>query len=403
MMLRQIQNAFFLLLVVLATGAFLGLVQGFVQPVFWAAVLATTFYPLHAWWQRRLQGWPSAAAVASEVTIVFIVILPLFGIGAAVAREASGVYERIASGELDVQAPIRFIEQMLPVATEYLDEWGLNPESLKERLSNAAVGASQRVASEAWAVGQNAARFTLSFSLMLYLLFFFLRDGRSILDRVASALPLGASREERLFSKFAEVARATLKGTIVVGLVQGTLGGLIFWILGIDAAVLWGVVMTLLSFLPAVGSAVVWVPAAAILLVSGDTAKGLILIGFGTVIIGLADNILRPLLVGRDTQMPDYLVLLATVGGIALFGISGFVIGPIIAALFLTVWQMFGEEFGTDDPSHLQAAAGSARDADLEDADPDDPEQDDPEQDDPEQDDPTPSSVSVPSQKDEAV
>ena len=350
MTLRHIQNAFFLSVIVLATMAFFGLIQNFLQPIFWAAVLATTFRPLHLWWEKTLRGWSSTAAVASLFTIVFIVILPLFGVGAAVAREASSVYERIASGELDVQAPIRFIEQMLPVATDYFDAWGLDPENLKQRLSNAAVAVSQRVASEAWAVGQNAARFSLSFSLMLYLLFFFLRDGDAVLNRVAEALPLGASREQRLFSKFAEVARATLKGTIVVGVVQGTLGGTIFWILGIDAAVLWGVVMTLLSFLPAVGSAVVWVPVAAVLMLTGSLVKGLILVGFGTLIIGLADNILRPILVGRDTKMPDYLVLIATLGGLTLFGVSGFVIGPVIAALFLTVWQMFGEEFGSREP-----------------------------------------------------
>lgn len=358
MNLRHVQNAFFLGLVVLATGAFLGLVHSFLQPVFWAAVLATTFHSLHRWWLQRLEGWPSAAALASELTIVFIVILPLFGIGAAVAQEATEVYQRIAAGEWDMQAPIRFAEQLLPVATEYLNEWGLNPETLKQRLSNAAVSVSRRVASEAWTVGQNAARFTLSFSLMLYLLFFFLRDGRDILDYVATALPLGANREQRLFSKFAEVARATLKGTIVVGIVQGTLGGVIFWVLGIDAAVLWGVVMTLLSFLPAVGAAVVWVPAAALLLLAGKMAKGLILIGFGALIIGLVDNVLRPVLVGRDTQMPDYLILLSTLGGIALFGVSGFVIGPIIAALFLTVWQMLGEEYDvTDEQASPEPAA----------------------------------------------
>ena len=351
MKLRLIQNGFFLTLLFLVTVAFLGLVWDFLQPVFWAAVLATTFHPLQRWWERHLRGSSSAAAVASEITIIFIVILPLFGVGLAVANEATQVYERIAAGDLDVQAPIRFIERLLPVATEYFDEWGLDPDNLRQRLSNAAVAISQRMASEVWAVGQNAARFTLSFSLMLYLLFFFVRDGQSILTRIADAVPLGEKRGQRLFSKFAEVARATLKGTIVVGIVQGSLGGFIFWTLGIEAAVLWGVVMTLLSFLPAVGSAVVWVPVAAVLMLTGSIVKGLILVGFGTLIIGLADNILRPLLVGRDTQMPDYLVLLATIGGLALFGVSGFVIGPVIAALFLTVWDMFGEEFGAP-PSH---------------------------------------------------
>jgi predicted PurR-regulated permease PerM len=160
-------------------------------------------------------------------------------------------------------------------------------------------------------------------------------------------LPLGDARERRLFQKFAEVARATIKGTLVIGLVQGVLGGLIFWMLGIEAAALWGVVMAVLSLLPAGGAALVWVPAVIVLIATGQLLEGLILLVFGTLIIGLADNVLRPILVGRDTQMPDYLVLITTLGGIALFQLSGVVIGPIIGALFLTVWEMFGQEYAS--------------------------------------------------------
>jgi predicted PurR-regulated permease PerM len=152
-----------------------------------------------------------------------------------------------------------------------------------------------------------------------------------------------------LFDKFAEVTRATMKGTLVVGLVQGTLGGLLFWILGLQAAIFWGVIMTLLSLLPAVGSALVWAPAAIILLATGHIVKGIILLAAGGLIIGLIDNLLRPMLVGRHTQIPDYLILLATLGGLTVFGLSGFVIGPIIAALFLAVWDMFAQEYSHED------------------------------------------------------
>jgi predicted PurR-regulated permease PerM len=351
MQLRQIQNAFFLGLVALTTLAFLGLIWDFLQPVFWSTVLATLFQPVYEWWKSHVKGWSSVASVLTVITIIVMVILPLFFVSLAIAQEATSIYDRIASGEIRLQAPIEFIEQMVPLATEVFERWGLDPDNLRQRLSNAAVNASRTLATQVWAVGQNAARFAVQFFLMVYLLFFFLRDGGYILQALEYALPLGDDREEALFGKFAEVARATIKGTLVVGIVQGTLGGVIFWLLGIQAAILWGVVMTVLSLLPAVGAALVWAPAAAILILTGSTAKGLVLLVFGTLIIGLADNVLRPLLVGRDTQMPDYLVLVATLGGLTLFGISGFVIGPIIAALFLTVWQMFGQEFGTDPPS----------------------------------------------------
>jgi predicted PurR-regulated permease PerM len=344
---RRLQNAFFIGLLVVATLAFLGLIQDFLQPVFWATVLATLFQPVQRWWERTLSGWRSVAAVLSLLTIIVIVLLPLFLVSLAVANEAATLYNRIAAGDIDLQAVVTYIEDMVPVATDLLDRFGLTVDDLRARLSNTAVTASRTLASQAWAFGQNAAQFAVKLSLMLYLVFFFLRDGKALLQAIEQVLPLGETRGMQLFSKFAEVAQATIKGTLVVGIVQGSLGGLIFALLGIEGAVLWGVVMTVLSFLPAVGAAIVWAPAAAVLIITGALWKGVALVVFGAVIIGLADNLLRPLLVGRDTQMPDYLVLLATLGGLTLFGLSGFVIGPIIAALFLTVWQMFGQEFGT--------------------------------------------------------
>jgi predicted PurR-regulated permease PerM len=356
---RRMQNAFFIGLVLLTTLAFLGLVRNYLQPIFWAAVLTITFQPAHRWWTDRVGGRAALAAVLTMITIVVIVILPLFGIGAAVAREASALYDRIASGELNLQRHLEAIQAWIPAGSAALERVGLDPDTLRTRLSNAAVGASRALASQAWSVGQNVLRFSIDFFLLLYLLFFFLRDGQQLLASIIRVLPFGDDRERRLFSKFAEVARATLRGTLVVGIVQGGLGGIVFWLLGIEGAILWGVVMTLLSFLPAVGAAVVWVPTAAVLFLTGAVAKGIFLVAFGTFIIGLADNVLRPILVGRDTQMPDYLVLLATLGGITLFGISGFVIGPVIAALFLTVWDMFGREFGTAD-QEVAKAPGAA-------------------------------------------
>lgn len=357
MKLRQIQNVFFLGLVVLATLAFLGLIWDFLQSIFWATVLATLFQPVFQWWHSRMRGWGSVASACTVVTIIVMVILPLFAVSLAVAQEATGVYDRIAAGEIDLQAAVTYLEQLVPVATDVLERWGLDPDNLRQRLSNTAVTVSRSLATQVWAVGQNAARFTIQFFLMVYLLFFFLRDGGDIRQALEHVLPLGNDQEERLFSKFAEVARATLKGTLVVGIVQGTLGGVIFWLLGVQAAILWGVVMAVLSLLPAVGAALVWAPAAALFLIGGAAWKGIVLLVFGTLIIGLADNVLRPLLVGRDTEMPDYLILVATLGGLTLFGLSGFVIGPIIAALFLTVWEMFGQEFGADASAEVPGEA----------------------------------------------
>ena len=200
------------------------------------------------------------------------------------------------------------------------------------------------VASLALTAGQNVARFVVMFFLMLYVLFFVVRDGEIVLGHAEQAMPLPDSLERQLGQKFAEVARATLKGTVIVGMVQGALGGIMFAILGIQGAVFWGCVMVIMSVVPAVGPGLIWFPAALVLLATGSVTKGLVLIAYGVLVIGLVDNLLRPLLVGRDTKMPDYLVLLSTLGGLAMFGITGFVLGPVVAALFLTVWQMFETE-----------------------------------------------------------
>jgi predicted PurR-regulated permease PerM len=188
-------------------------------------------------------------------------------------------------------------------------------------------------------------RFAVFFFLMLYLLFFFLRDGQRMIERLVRALPLGDERERLLMNRFAQVSRATIKGTFVVGIVQGAIGGIAFAVLGLGAPVLWGSLMALLSMLPAVGTALVWLPAAIILIVGDRIGGGVALILVGVLGIGLVDNFLRPLLVGRDTSMPDYLILLATLGGLAGFGLAGIVIGPIIAAFFLAVWEMAHTEF----------------------------------------------------------
>jgi predicted PurR-regulated permease PerM len=356
MQLKTLQNGFFLVLIVLTTVAFLWLIQDFAQPVFWAAVLAIIFYPVQTRWLGAVGQRRSLASVLTLLTILIAVILPFTLIGVAVTQEAVQLYDRIATGEMNLQQYVQQVEDLVPVVTDLMDQFGVDVEKLRQGLSNAAVTVSQFLASQALAIGQNTLRIGALFFVMLYLLFFFLRDGHKFLDLLIQALPLGDAREERLLDKFAEVSRATIKGTLVVGVVQGSLGGLLFWMLGIDSPVFWGVIMTVLSLLPAIGSALIWGPAAIILIATGSVVKGIILIAAGTLIIGLVDNVLRPILVGRDTKMPDFLILITTLGGLTLFGISGFVIGPIIAALFLAVWEMFIEEYGDLDEGLLGSA-----------------------------------------------
>ena len=276
------------------------------------------------------------------------------------SREAVDLRNQITSGAVDLQTPVRFLRRITPLATDYVGGFGIDVEALVQRLSTSAVAVSQFIASSALGIGQDALRITALFFLMLYILFFFLRDGSRLVATLVRVLPLGDVRERQLLAKFAEVSLATIKGTLVVGVIQGAIGAALFWALGIPAPVFWGTLMTILSVLPAVGPGLIWLPTAVVLLAMGHIVKGIIVIAAGVCVIGLVDNVLRPILVGRDTQMPDYLVLLATLGGLAVFGVSGFVIGPVIAAFFLVVWEMFAQEHAEPTIMHGERASAEA-------------------------------------------
>jgi predicted PurR-regulated permease PerM len=225
--------------------------------------------------------------------------------------------------------------------TDLLERFGLtNFASMQEKLSDNFIKGSQFLATKAFNIGQNTFDFVVNLCIVLYLLFFLLRDGENLTRHIRTALPLHTSQKHQLFNRFTTVIRATVKGNVVVAIVQGALGGLAFWFLGVHAPVLWGVVMAFLSLLPAVGSALVWVPVAIYFLITGALWQGVCLIAYGVFVIGLVDNVLRQMLVGKDTKMPDYVVLIATLGGMAIFGINGFVIGPVIAAMFMAVWDI---------------------------------------------------------------
>jgi predicted PurR-regulated permease PerM len=361
---NNVQRVFFFVLLFAVTLAFFWLIRGFSQPIFWAVALGIIVFPLHGWIVPRVRGRESFAAALSVLLVVVVVILPLIGIAAAVTGEAAALYQRLDTGGVGLDSLYSKAQQSMPRVTALIERLGVNPANLESQLSAAAVAASRFIASRALSIGQDTVRIAVYFFLMLYLLFFFLRDGTRLLEGLVHALPFGNHRERVLLARFAEVSRATIKGTVVVGIAQGAIGGIAFALLGIGAPVLWGVVMALLSILPAIGPALVWAPAAIILIANQQLVAGGVLIAIGVLVIGLVDNLLRPLLVGRDTRMPDYLILLSTLGGLAAFGLAGIVIGPIIAAFFLSIWEMAQHEFGPDaeHAEHAQQATESSSD-----------------------------------------
>jgi predicted PurR-regulated permease PerM len=340
---RRLQDKAFLWLLVAVSLAFAWILQPFFGAILWAAVIAILFVPLQRRLAARFRGRRTLAALATLVAVLLIVILPLAFITTALVQEAAGYYARMKAGEINFGQYFRQVFDTLPAwALELLERYGLvDFQAVQERVSGSMLAASQWLASRALTFGQGTFDFLVSFFIMLYLLFFLLRDGDDIVARMKEAIPLRMSQQRELLEKFNVVIRATVKGNLVVALVQGLLGGLIFWILGIKGPLLWGVLMAVLSLLPAVGTALVWGPVALWLLATGNVVQGVVLIAYGVLVIGLVDNVLRPLLVGKDTKMPDYVVLISTLGGLAVFGVTGFIVGPVIAALFIAAWDIF--------------------------------------------------------------
>jgi predicted PurR-regulated permease PerM len=340
-----LQDRSLTVLLVLVSAAFIWILLPFYGAVFWAVILGILFAPL----QTRLQlkfGWQRNLTSLCTLSICLVIaILPVIIISALLVQEGATLYKSIESGELDIAGYVSQFKHSLPPYFQHLlDRFGMGElNGLREKIVKSAMTGGQELAAQAFIFGQGTFEFVVSFFIMLYLLFFFLRDGAELARKVRQAVPLQEQQKRRLQLKFNRVVRATVKGNLVVAITQGALGGLIFWFLDIHSVLLWAVLMAFLSLLPAVGAGIVWVPVAVFFLLTGAIWQGVVLVLFGVFVIGLVDNLLRPLLVGKDTRMPDYMILISTLGGLAIFGLNGFVIGPLIAALFMSSWAIFIE------------------------------------------------------------
>lgn len=314
----------------------------FFGPILWSGIIALLFRPVYRRLLPRLHGRPTPAALLTLLLALVIVIVPFLLVSALLAREAMLVYERTQSGEWEPARYFRSLFDALPrPALAVLERVGLTDfDDVARRLSAWLAQGSQFVATRALAFGQDTFAFVVGLFITTYLSFFLIRDGAVLARAARDAMPLAPEHNRELADKFSAVVRATVKGSLAVAALQGVLGGLAFWLLGVGSALLWGVLMAFLSLVPAVGSALVWFPVAVFLLLTGATAKGLALLVFGALVIGLVDNLLRPMLVGKDTRMPDYLVMITTLGGVATFGLHGFVLGPAIAAMFIAIWHI---------------------------------------------------------------
>jgi predicted PurR-regulated permease PerM len=341
---NQLQQRTLLILLIGVTLAFGWILLPFYGTIMWGAIIALLFTPLYSRLLPRLKQRRTLAALLTLLVVLVVVVLPFALVTASLAREAAGVYQHIDSGDWNPAQYLRRVFDALPEwATGLLQRFGFNNfDTLQVQLVASLKQASQLIGKQALGIGLNTFDFVASLFITLYLAFFLIRDGAALVRALRDAVPLAHEHKLELAEKFVTVVRATVKGNLLVAAIQGMLGGIALWFLGVSGALLLAVLMAFLSLLPAVGAGLVWLPVALFFMVTGAVWKGLALIAWGVLVIGLIDNLLRPMLVGKDTRMPDYLVMITTLGGMAVFGINGFVLGPAIAAMFIATWQIFG-------------------------------------------------------------
>ncbi len=340
----------FVLLLAVVSIAFAWVLVPFIGAIFWGAILAVIFMPINQWLIERTGGRRNLASLITLMLIILMVIIPVSITVASLVQEGMELFKRIDEGKLRFGA---YFEQVLDAMPSFvhdiLNRTGLgDASSIREKISNSTMEASKFLAKRAVSLGQNTAGFLIAMAVMLYLLFFLLRDGLELMEKSRKVIPLSREHQQHLSNKFSTVVKATVKGNIAVAAIQGALGGLIFWVLNIQGVLLWSVIMAVLSLLPAVGASLIWGPVAIYFFATGALWQGIVLTTFGVLVIGLADNVLRPLLVGKDTKLPDYVVLISTLGGLSVFGLNGFVIGPLLAALFIACWDLFPSALNLD-------------------------------------------------------
>ncbi len=345
-MQEKLEYRSFLFLLIFVSISFLMLMAPFFGVIFWSVTIAIVFAPVNLFFIKRVKN-KNLSSLLTLLTCTLVVVIPFLFVLNSFLIQGLNVYEDLQSGKINISHYFEQIRNAFPEIQNLLDSFGLDSDNIKTKVSETAIAISTYIARHAVSIGQGAITFFAQVGILLYVAFFIIRDSDKLINYLHLALPLGDEREALFFQKFSEVTRATIKGSLVIAIVQGVLGGLIFWFLDINAALLWAVIMTLFSLVPMIGAGIVWLPFAIYLFAIGDVFSGTVLVVFGIAVIGLVDNLLRPILVGRDTKLPDYLVLLSTLGGFILYDMNGFIIGPLVATLFITSWNIFINEFNT--------------------------------------------------------
>lgn len=356
--LRRYRMAFVLVLTILVCLAFAALIRNFLLAVLMAVVFSAVLHPVYRWVRAMTRARPAATSGMVMVLLLVAVGIPLVALGGLVAAEALAINKAVSPW---LQSQIRgdgVLAFQIPVWMPFSDELEPYKTQLFAKLGEAAGGAGQFLFDSIRDVTRGTFAVFLNVFVFLYAMFFFLMRGPELMDSALRYLPLDEPDRDMLIERGLTVTKATLKSILIIGVLQGALVALAFWVLGIEGAAFWGVMVLILSAIPGLGSAIIWVPAAVYLFAVDQIWAGVALTVWGGLVVGLVDNILRPRLVGEETKIPDLLILLSILGGIAGFGVVGIVIGPILAAVFLTVLDIYRAVFSDYLPGYNKASEG---------------------------------------------
>jgi predicted PurR-regulated permease PerM len=354
------RRRFLLFLALAVTAIFLYMIRGFLIALVLGAVFAGLAHPIYAWMLRRMRNRQTLASISTLLVLLLAIGLPLAAFLGLVAANALEIGQIAVPWVQKNVAQPTLLEQRLLERVPLLAHLEPYRESIVSSLGRFVQRAGGYFFNSLSALTGGTAHFLLSFFILLYAMFFFFIGGSQTLDKILSYLPLPKADKHRLADRFLSVARATIKGTLVIGFVQGALCGAAFWVAGIEGVAFWAVLMFILSVLPGIGAALVWAPAVVYLLVVDRSTAAIALALWCGGIVGTIDNLLRPRLVGGDTEMPDLLILIGTLGGLTLFGAAGLILGPVVAALFITVWEIYGATFRDLLSAREEETAGSA-------------------------------------------
>jgi predicted PurR-regulated permease PerM len=344
-----LQRRFLLLSVIVVSLLFAWMIRAFLMALLVAALASAILRPVYRWLTGALGGRPVLASVLMVVGTLLLVVGPLTTFLGLVVGQAVEITQSVTPWvEENLRNPEQLRSQLERIpGFDRVETLLPEREKLVGAVSEVIRSTGGILINGVAAAGKLTARFFLQLFIFLYAMFFFLLQGKEILERILYYAPLDRDDEEELVGRFVSVTKATLKGSLVIGGLQGLLAGLAFWAAGIQGAAFWGTVMMVLSVIPGLGAPLIWIPAVIWLFARGDTLSAALVTAWCAGVVGSIDNLLRPRLVGSDAKMSDLLILLSTLGGISLFGAVGFVVGPIVAAVFVTIWEVYGRFFAS--------------------------------------------------------